>query len=124
MSEHPIAHVEIPSPDPQLTSRFYAELFGWKLFPLPGMGYIRFDPASGPTGGFVQVGGPLQHRVGELLIYVGSDDIDGNLKKAEELGGKILVPKTEIPRTGWFGVFQDPAGNRLGLFMRTGSVTQ
>lgn len=69
------------------------------------------------------MGGPMQLRTGELLVYVGSDDIDGDLRKAEQLGGKILVPKTEIPNTGWFGVFEDPAGNRLGLFHRTGYMT-
>jgi predicted enzyme related to lactoylglutathione lyase len=87
------------------------------------MQYIRFQPVNGQTGGFVEPGGELNHRVGEPLVYVGSDDIDGDLKKAEQLGGTILVPKTEIPRTGWFGIFQDPAGNRLGLFQRTGYIT-
>ncbi len=123
MPEHTIVHVEIPAQDPQGTSRFYSELFGWQLHPIPAMNYIRFQTANGLTGGFVGVGGPEQHRTGELLVYFESDDIDGDLQKAEQLGGKILVPKTEIPNTGWFGVFQDPAGNRLGLFKRTGLVT-
>jgi predicted enzyme related to lactoylglutathione lyase len=34
----------------------------------------------------------------------------------EELGGKVLHPKTEIPETGWFAVFQDPTGNVLALY--------
>jgi len=63
-------------------------------------------------------------QVGELLVYVASDDIEGDLKRAGELGGKVLVPATEIPNTGAFGIFQDPAGNRLGLFKRTGFVTR
>ena len=88
------------------------------------MGYIRFRSANGVTGGFVGLGGPEQHRTGELLVYVGSDDIDGDLRKAEQLGGKILIPKTEIPNTGWFAILEDPAGNRLGLFYRTGYVTE
>ncbi len=122
MSEHPIVHVEIAAPDPQAVSRFYAGLFGWSTQPIPGMNYIRFQSADGQTGGFVEPGGPLHHQTGELLVYVGSDDIEGDLRKAEQLGGKVLVPKTEIPRTGWFGIFQDPAGNRLGLFQRTGFI--
>jgi predicted enzyme related to lactoylglutathione lyase len=119
---HAIVHVESPAQDPASISQFYAGLFGWQLFPLPGMGYIRFQTGDGTTGGLVEIGGPLQHRAGELLVYVGSDDIDGDLRRAELLGGKILVPKTPIPNTGWFGLFQDPAGNRLGLFQRTGTV--
>jgi uncharacterized protein len=124
MPDHPIVHVEIPAQDPQVSSRFYAELFGWPMQPLPAMRYVRFQPADDQTGGFVEEGGPMQHHVGELLVYVATDDIDGDLMKAEQLGGKVLVPKTEIPNTGSFAIFQDPAGNRLGLFTRTGYVTQ
>ena len=31
-------------------------------------------------------------------------------------GGTILMPKMEIPNTGWMGLFQDPTGNVVGLF--------
>jgi predicted enzyme related to lactoylglutathione lyase len=34
----------------------------------------------------------------------------------EELGGSIVTPKTDIPGTGWFGVFKDPTGNTLALY--------
>ncbi len=122
MPDRPIVHVEIPAQDPQAASRFYHELFGWQMIPIPTMGYVRFEPAGGPTGGFVPAGGPLGHQVGELLVYVESDDVDGDLTRAEQLGGTILVPKTEIPNTGSFGIFRDPAGNRVGLFRRTGYV--
>jgi ferritin-like metal-binding protein YciE len=27
-----------------------------------------------------------------------------------------LLPKTEIPGMGWYAIFADPTGNRLGLF--------
>ena len=124
MTEHPIVHVDIPATDPDGASRFYQDLFGWQLYPLPAMGYVRFEPASGPGGGFPPVGGPLQHQIGEVLVYVESDDIDGDLTRAEALGGNILIPMTEIPNTGAFGLFQDPAGNRLGLFKRTGRLTE
>lgn len=121
--QHPIVHVDIPAQDPPALSRFYADLFGWQVQPLPTMAYTRFQAPDGVTGGFVDLGGPLQHRTGELLVYVGSSDIDGDVQKAVELGGKVVVPKTEIPRTGWFAILEDLAGNRLGLFHRTGYVT-
>jgi predicted enzyme related to lactoylglutathione lyase len=50
------------------------------------------------------------------LIYVDSADIDADLKKAEELGGKIIMPKSEIPETGWFGIFEDLTGNHIALY--------
>jgi predicted enzyme related to lactoylglutathione lyase len=123
MVEHPIVHVDIPTQDTRRVSSFYSKLFGWKIQPLPNMNYVRFQSPNGLTGGFVDLGGELQHRIGELLVYVGSEDIEADLKRVAELGGKILVPKTEIPNTGWFAIFQDPTGNRIGLFNRTGFVT-
>jgi predicted enzyme related to lactoylglutathione lyase len=26
------------------------------------------------------------------------------------------MPETEIPETGWFAFFEDPAGNRVGIY--------
>ena len=123
MPEHSIVHVDIPAEDPQAASRFYSELFGWKTQTIPSMAYIRFQSPNGLTGGFVEPGGDVEHRIGEMLVYFGSDDIETDLRRAEELGGKTIVAKTEIPNTGAFAVLQDPAGNRLGLFHRTGFVT-
>jgi len=30
----------------------------------------------------------------------------------------VIIPRTELPNTGWMAVFEDPSGNRLGLFER------
>ena len=51
-----------------------------------------------------------------MFVYVATDDIDATLDKAESLGGKTVIPKTEIPNVGWFGFFTDPTGNMVGLF--------
>ncbi len=123
MAGHPIAHVDIPGEAPERLSSFYSQLFGWEVHPLPEMRYIRFQSPNGVTGGFVELGGRLDHQKRELLVYIGSDDIDADLATAERLGGKVLVPRTEIPNTGAFAIIEDPAGNRIGLFHRTGFVT-
>lgn len=46
-----------------------------------------------------------------MLLYIDSDDIEVDLKKAVKLGGMLVREKTEIPGIGWFGVFKDPTGN-------------
>jgi predicted enzyme related to lactoylglutathione lyase len=74
---------------------------------------------GGPGGGFVEVGQsgvPVEYKADSLLVYVSTDDIDATLAKDESLGGKILMPKTEIPHVGWWGVFSDPTGNRIALY--------
>ena len=55
-----------------------------------------------------------------MLVYVGTDDIEASLAKAESLGGSTIVPKTEIPGQGWFAVFTDPTGNRMALYTPAG----
>ncbi len=115
MANHPICHVEIPAADPATASQFYADLFGWKIESVPEMGYTMFSAEGGPGGGFLRVG---EHgvKVGEVRVYVYTDDIDASLKRAGELGGKIVERRMEIPNVGWLGVFTDPTGNHIALF--------
>ncbi|HEY43579.1 MAG TPA: VOC family protein [Anaerolineae bacterium] len=79
------------------------------------MDYVTFEAEPGPGGGFNQVDNEA-FKVGDVLVYIRTSDIDTTLKKIESLGGKTLVPKTEIPNIGWFAFFADPTGNRVGLF--------
>jgi uncharacterized protein len=114
MSKHNIVHIEIPTANADESGKFYQQLFGWKITPVPEMNYTLFEPETGPGGGFTLVGEST--KVGDVLIYVDSDDIEADLKEAEKLGGKVITPKTEIPQTGWFGVFADPTGNMIALY--------
>ena len=115
MSQHPIVHVEIPAADQAASGQFYSELFGWKYSAYPEMDYAVFEAEGGPGGGFPKVNGQ-DVTPGSVLVYVGTDDIEASLAKAESLGGSTIVPKTEIPGQGWFAVFSDPTGNRLALY--------
>jgi predicted enzyme related to lactoylglutathione lyase len=65
------------------------------------------------------VGETTGARIGDVLIYVFTDDIDTTLAKAEAQGAQTLTPKTEVPH-GWFAVFADPAGNRIALYTAPG----
>ena len=38
------------------------------------------------------------------------------IPKAEQLGGKVVTPKTEIPGQGWFAILQDTDGNELPFY--------
>jgi len=114
MTKRNIVHIEIPSADFAASGKFYERLFGWKITPVPEMNYALWEPGEGPGGGFNPLG--EETRVGEVLIYVNSDDIEADLKKAKSLGATVLREKDEIPDTGWFGVFKDPTGNTIALY--------
>ncbi|MFZ5885286.1 MAG: VOC family protein [Chloroflexota bacterium] len=114
MSKRNVVHVEIPAADVEAAGRFYQALFGWKIQHVPEMNYTMWEDGSGSGGGFPQVS--AESPAGQVLVYIDSDDIEADLKKVEQLGGRVLHPKTEIPQTGWFGIFQDPTGNVLALY--------
>src|SRR5205823_3594310 len=118
MAKHPIVHVEIPAIDPKTTGEFYAKVFDWKLELDPGFNYLQFDGQGGPGGAFVQIGesGPVEVKANSPLMYIGTDDIDGDLARNESLGGAVVSPRMEIPGQGWFAIFTDPTGNTLGLY--------
>jgi predicted enzyme related to lactoylglutathione lyase len=115
MSKRNIVHVEIPAANVEAAGKFYADLFGWKIQHDAAMNYTMFEAGNGDEyGGFPQVS--HENPAGQVLVYIHSDDIEADLKNVEKLGGKVLQAKAEIPQTGWFGVFQDPTGNVLGLY--------
>jgi predicted enzyme related to lactoylglutathione lyase len=119
---HPIVHVEIPATDSQALGEFYKNIFGWNLTLDEQFNYLQFDGDGGPSGAFVQNTGPEEGGMWagsgatSPLLYLGSDDIEGDLAKVEAAGGQVLVPKMEIPGTGWFAIFRDPSGNHVGLY--------
>lgn len=115
MSKRNIVHVEIPALNVEAAGNFYQQLFGWKISPMPDMKYTMWEAGNGDEyGGFPEVS--VDNPAGQVLVYIASDDIEADLKKAEKLGAVILHGKTEIPGTGWFGIFKDPTGNVLGLY--------
>jgi len=123
VSNHPIVHIEIPAQKAKEAGKFYGDLFDWKIESDPMYNYVQFQAEGGPGGGFVEVGqssAPVDYKPDSLLVYVSTDDIDATLARVESLGGKTLLPKTEIPHVGWWGVFSDPTGNRIGLFTGMG----
>jgi len=117
MPIYPIVHVEIPAKDREVAGNFYAELCGWTVQQLPEMGYATFEVEGGPRGGFPTIDGEMV-KPREIMVYIASDNLDATLAKATELGGKTVVEKTPIPGIGFFGIFEDPSGNRIGIFER------
>lgn len=114
MTKHSIVHVEIPAESPAEAAQFYKEAFAWETQDFPEMNYITFDVGDGPGGGFPKTDENI--KPGDVIVYINTDDIEGSLAKIEELGGNTVLPKTEIPQTGWFAMFLDPFGNTLALY--------
>jgi predicted enzyme related to lactoylglutathione lyase len=78
------------------------------------MNYATWASGPGEGGGF----NPLSNDVkpNEVLIYVNSENIQEDLKKAASLGATVIQEKMEIPKVGWFGIFKDLTGNSIALY--------
>jgi predicted enzyme related to lactoylglutathione lyase len=109
---NPVVHWEINSKDAKKAHKFYSPLFNWKIDASNPMGYGMVN--TGGDGGINGGIGPAQDRP-HVTVYVQVKDLKEFLGKTERLGGKTVVPPTEIPGMVTFAVFTDPDGNRVGL---------
>jgi Predicted enzyme related to lactoylglutathione lyase len=114
MSKRNVVHIEIPASNVPSAAKFYETLFGWKMEHAAEFDYTMWEDGSGYGGGFNKVSD--ENPVGQVLVYIHSDDIDADLKQIEKLGGSVVTSKTDIPGTGWFALFKDPTGNTLALY--------
>ncbi|ATA67644.1 glyoxalase-like domain protein [Capnocytophaga canimorsus] len=59
----------------------------------------------------------VQPSINGTMVYFNAEtDLQPILDKVEPNGGKIILPKTEIsPEMGFFALFSDTEGNKIGL---------
>lgn len=113
MANQLISHIEIPSTDFDLSTKFYSHLFGWDLKPF-GSGYSLYNTQKGLTVGLRKV---EKVNSGDTTIFhVNVEDIEATLDKINFAGGAIERGKTVIPVYGWYALVKDPCGNVLGLY--------
>jgi predicted enzyme related to lactoylglutathione lyase len=114
----PVAWFEITSPNAERAQRFYAQLFGWRVSADPSMGgYGMVDTGAGADALGGGIGPSMAPGDTGVKIYVRVDDLEAYLARAEQLGGRRLVPPTDLPgEFGRFAVLADPDGNAVGLW--------
>jgi hypothetical protein len=102
---HPVLHFEVAGTDLDKLQKFYGELFGWKTQKVPGdMPYAMVEKEDNGIGGGI---GEAPDGKGHVTFYVGTDDPQATLDKAEQLGGKTILPFTELPQVT-IAMFADP----------------
>lgn len=109
---NPVVHFEIGCRDTGNAAGFYTAMFGWNTTPAGPATMINTGAAEGIHGHMTALGHEPFHYT---IFYVGVDDINAYIEKAQSLGGKMLVPKVDIP-TGSFAWISDPDGNTVGLW--------
>jgi uncharacterized protein len=111
----PVIHFEIVSKDAGRLHSFYTDVFDWKINAENPMEYgIVDNGGEGINGG---IGGLMDETYpGHVTFYISVTDPAKALEKIESLGGKTVMPPSEIPGTETtIAQFTDPAGNLIGL---------
>jgi len=102
---NPIVFIDFAGPDDEALGRFYASVFGWE----------RDDAGQFSPPVVMPLSCAIRKDPAEKRVYVGVPDVTACLSLIEEAGGKVDVPRFEVPGVVVLGLFRDPAGNPMGL---------
>jgi uncharacterized protein len=113
---HPVVQFELSGPDDQQLAGFYADLFGWRPRPVPGIGYTLLDTGGGISGGITTA----TDSPAMATFYVETDDLQTALDKVNLIGGKTVRPITDLPGLATYALFEDFDGLLVGLKLGAG----
>jgi predicted enzyme related to lactoylglutathione lyase len=117
-----VIHFEIPADDIAKATKFYGNVFGWEFKAWSDEYSLAITAKSDEDHNSLEPGainGGIQkrsHRAKTPTFVIQVDSIDNTLKNIETLGGKVAIPKESIADMGFYAQFDDPEGNRIGLF--------
>lgn len=113
---------EIPVDEIERAQDFYQGIFDMEMIPMqemPGMKMVAFpiDMESGKVGGsLVKSDNHYPSEDGAVIYLNANPDMQIILDRVEELGGEIVMPRTQIsPEIGYMAFIIDTEGNKVGL---------
>ena len=113
---HNIVWFEIPMDKPERAQAFYSKLFGWKINAFPGMSdYWHIDTGGAdhtPDGGMMK----RKHKTQPITNYINVPSVTKFAAKIEKLGGTICMPKTAVPKMGYFAICRDTENNEFAIW--------
>lgn len=114
-----ISIIEIPANDLARAVKFYEAVLEVKIDTMQmdgvSLGVIPND--AGSVNVVIAKGDDYKPTTSGPVLYLNAgDDLQPMLDKIQQNGGKVTVPKTLIsPEMGYFALFMDSEGNKLGL---------
>jgi predicted enzyme related to lactoylglutathione lyase len=116
-----VIHFEIHASDLERASKFYTEVFGWKIHKWEGpVEYylVVTGEGDGIDGGILPRRGDIPEigaPVNAFVCTVGVASLEDAMTAVERARGTIVVPKNEIPGVGWLCYANDTEGNIFGM---------
>jgi|HubBroStandDraft_6_1064221.scaffolds.fasta_scaffold06722_7 predicted enzyme related to lactoylglutathione lyase len=120
---NPVMRWQILTKCPEKLEQFYTAMFGWSVSADNPLGYKQVNTRclEGIAGGFWPISANEGQSMVQLFIRV--DDLESHVRKAQELGARIVVPPQTLPGGEEMAIAVDPDGISFGMF-RTSSTTQ
>lgn len=121
MQKNALSWFEIPVRSFENAKLFYQTIFNFDMPEMQmgpnRMGILLHDQGSG-VGGAIVAGEWYEPTMQGTIVYLTAEpDLADVLGRVEKAGGSVLVPKTNIgDNMGFFAIFKDVEGNRVGLF--------
>ena len=114
-----ISIFEIPATNISRAINFYKEILEVEIekldFPEMEMGLFPYQDQM-VTGVIIKENGHEPSANGVTIYLNGGDNLQTILDKVEGNGGKIIIPKTpHADESGYFAIFHDSEGNKIGL---------
>lgn len=108
---------EILANDIEKAASHYAELFGWTAepFELPGETIRVFLRNGDIVAGCGDLANDPLERGPRWRSFVAVDDPRGTCDRAVSLGGRVLLPATDLPM-GTYAAIEAPGGAEVGVF--------
>ncbi|HLN05151.1 MAG TPA: VOC family protein [Acidimicrobiales bacterium] len=117
---NPMIFVDFPTPDPEATSAFYEELFGWQVNRRPAGEFHEILPGVKPNMGMHLESRPVTGPVPRVYVMV--DDPPAYLERARALGAEVLWEETYWAEfDGRHAGFRDPWGLEIVLWRDKGT---
>jgi predicted enzyme related to lactoylglutathione lyase len=114
-----ISIVEIPTVEFPRAVTFYRAILNTSIEEIDMDGILMgLFPSDGETVSVALINSS-QYKTsmdGSVVYFNAGNDLQIVLDKIKANGGKIIIPKTEIsPEMGFYAMFMDTEGNKLGL---------
>jgi len=112
-----VCYLIMPSRNPEASSRFYADVFGWSIRAHDD-GTLAFDDTVGGVSGMWVTDREAVDNPG-IEVHIMVRDAD-EVEQAIVAHGGTLVWRAGAESPEVYGTFRDPDGNLLGYYQHTG----
>lgn len=109
--------VELMTSDSKKAAAFYFGLLGIESHKMAGPGdYTLFSVNGDDVAGVMQISKEMGPVLPSWNVYFGVGVVGAAVKKAQSLGGKVLMEARTEPDVGRFAALQDPQGAGFFVF--------